>query len=107
MIHPPNAALLKVTTFWFCPNCKFEDVTSEVRPHTRFHNCVALAGISAPMFPKGTKVKVTAVEREDYIGPDQLVRRDANGRPIMSVITEREDGTDVMVFAPTALARLT
>lgn len=108
MNPPSNGVLLKVTTFWFCPNCKLEDATQEERPHTRFHTCPALGMISAPMFPKGTRVKVTAREREDYIGDEtrQIVHRDANGRPIMSVVTEREDGQDVMVFAPTVVARI-
>lgn len=101
---------VEVRTFWFCPNCKLEDVSLD-RPLpagsvvSRFHNCPRLAGVIAPLLPKGTKAKVTAVERGDYVGSD-LVRLDGNGRPIMSVITEREDGTDCIVFAPTAVAHL-
>jgi len=87
-------------TYWACPNCMAEDKTSEARPHTRFHQCPGLGGIIAPMLPKGTKAKVHAVEREDYIGNEQV--RLQNGRPIMAVVTEREDGQDVAVFAPTA-----
>jgi hypothetical protein len=48
--------------------------------------------------------KVTAHEREDYIGTDQV--RLTAGRPVMSVTTERDDGRDVVVFAPTATARV-
>ena len=48
------------------------------------------------MVPAGTKAKVTAVEREDYIG-DEIAGR------VMAVKTERPDGSnDVAVFAPTA-----
>lgn len=94
--------LIKVRHFWYCPNCRLEDSTTEVRPHSRFHPCPALAMMLAPMLPVGTKAKVVAREREDYIGKED-VQFDANGRPIMSIITERDDGsTDVMVFAPTA-----
>jgi hypothetical protein len=46
------------------------------------------------------------VEREDYIGT-QEVPVDANGRPVMSVITERPDGSnDTIAFAPTARLRI-
>jgi hypothetical protein len=41
-----------------------------------------------------------AVEREDYIGTDRVLLHD--GRPIMAVVTERNDGEDRTVFAPTA-----
>jgi len=91
---------------WECPNCPAEDVTREAQPHSRFHNCPGLAGLSAPMVPAGTKAKVEAVEREDYIGAED-VQYDGNGRPIMSVVTERWDGSnDVAVLAPTAHGRL-
>lgn len=86
---------------WECPNCPATSVTREAQPHTRFHNCPGLAGISAPMVPAGTKAKVTAHEREDYIGGED-VQYDGNGRPIMAVVTTRDDGNDVAVFAPTA-----
>lgn len=87
---------------WACPNCSFTDVTHEAQPHTRYHACVGLKGLTAPMIPAGTKVRVSAVEREDYIGTEQ-VQTDIEGRPVMAVVTEREDGSnDVAVFAPTA-----
>jgi len=56
------------------------------------------------MVPAGTRCKVEAREREDYIGNEQ-VQTDINGRPVMSVVTTRDDGQDVAVFAPTATAR--
>lgn len=84
-----------------CPNCDFTDVTREAAPHTRFHACPGLAGLTAPMVPVGTAAKVEAVEREDYVGGED-VRFDGDGRPIMSVITTRDDGTDLVVYAPTA-----
>ena len=51
----------------------------------------------------GTKAKVTVTEREDYVG-DEVVATDATGRPVQSVITERDDGQDVAVYAPAATA---
>lgn len=86
---------------WECPNCDFTDVTREVEPHTRFHACAGLNGFSAPMVPAGQRCKVEAVEREDYIGGED-VQMDAAGRPIMNVTVTRDDGTDVAVYAPTA-----
>jgi hypothetical protein len=90
---------------WFCPNCKLEDVTNEARPHSRFHVCPKLRGLTAPMLPKSMDAKVTVHEREDYVGTEDVFR-DAEGRPIMSIVTTRADGTnDAMVFAPTAHLR--
>jgi len=89
---------------WECPNCPATDVTHEAEPHTRFHACRGLNGLTAPMVPAGTKCKVEAVEREDYINGD-LVHTDGEGRPVMSVITTRDDGQDCAVFAPCANAR--
>lgn len=97
LLEPP-------VTRWECPNCDATDTTRVAGPHSRFHACSGLAGMTAPMVPEGTSVKVTAIEREDYIG-DEDVQTDANGRPVMQVVTERADGTDVIVFAPTAHSR--
>ncbi len=68
----------------------------------QFHECPAL-GIMAPLIPEGMKADVRKVEREDYVG-GETVRLDADGRPIMSVVTVREDGQDAAVFAPLAKA---
>jgi hypothetical protein len=85
---------------WECPNCSLTDVTGQVP--NRYHPCAGLNGVMAPMVPAGQRVKVTANEREDYIGKEK-VQLAPNGRPVMSVVTERPDGSnDVMVFAPSA-----
>jgi hypothetical protein len=53
------------------------------------------------MVEAGDRVKVTVNEREDYIGDETVTS--VGGRPIMSVVTERQDGSnDVVVFAPAA-----
>lgn len=85
---------------WSCPNCSFEDVTREAAVHTRYHTC-RRSGLLAPMVPAGTRAKVELVEREDYVGRE-LVQTDAHGRPVMAVLTTRDDGTDCAVYAPTA-----
>lgn len=84
---------------WACPNCTEYAVT--VGQANRFHNCRALAGLAVPMVPAGTRCKVEMREREDYVGTED-VQYDGNGRPVMSVVTTRDDGQDCAVYAPTA-----
>lgn len=90
---------------WSCPNCTLEDVTREAQPHTRFHACKGLHGLTAPMVPAGTRAYVHAVEREDYVGTEKVQLHE--GRPVMAVVTERDDGEDRAVFAPTATGGVT
>jgi len=89
---------------WECPNCDLTEVTHEATPHTRFHACRGLRGLTAPMVPAGTKCKIEAHEREDYIGKE-MVQTDGEDRPVMSVITTRDQGQDCTVYAPCATAR--
>ncbi|WP_143589852.1 hypothetical protein [Streptomyces africanus] len=70
----------------------------------RFHTCPGLAGLLAPMVLEGVRARVRAVVREDYVGGED-VRYDDEGRPVMSVVTERDDGRDCVAFAPTAHVR--
>lgn len=98
-----TATILTAEQHWTCPNCALEDVT-HFAPDvvaSRFHPCPGLNGITAPMVPAGTRCKVEAVERGDYINGD-LVTVDGAGRPIMQVLTTRDEGNDVAVFAPCA-----
>lgn len=89
---------------WECPNCPATDVTRQAGRHIRFHTCRGLRGLTAPMVPAGTKAKVVAHEREDYIAGD-MVQVDGEGRPVMSIVTTRDEGQDVTVLAPCATAR--
>jgi hypothetical protein len=57
------------------------------------------------MVPAGTKCKVEAIEREDFVG-DETVTTDGEGRPVMSVVTTRDHGQDCVVFAPCATANV-
>lgn len=63
-----TAAVLQRTQRWSCPNCPAESVTHDASPHTRFHACRGLYGLTAPLVPAGTSCKVIAIEREDYVG---------------------------------------
>lgn len=94
--------LLSTERRWYCPNCPLEEVTFEARPHSRFHTCPGLRGLTAPMLPVGTKAKVEARERDDYVGSEDVQLDPERGRPVMSVVTTRDEGQDVVVFAPTA-----
>ncbi|MGW6255424.1 hypothetical protein [Streptomyces sp. NPDC055085] len=92
---------------WACPNCSKADITREVQPHTRFHECLGLGGIQAPMVPADqvSSVRVRSIEREDYEGSERGLARDDEGKSIMAVETEYLDGhTDVAVFPGTATA---
>lgn len=93
--------LLAPEHHWTCPNCPATHVTHESRPHTPFHACRGLRGLTAPFVPAGTKAKVEAQEREDYVA-GELVQTDGEGRPVMSVVTTRDNGQDCAVLAPTA-----
>jgi hypothetical protein len=97
--------LAPVVRSWYCPACKLS-VTKPVRMdgyHSEMHICPKMSFLLAPMLPAGTKGKLERHEPEDYVGR-QLVRVDGNGRPAMNITTVRDDGQDVVVFAPTATA---
>lgn len=100
-----------IIQLWVCPNCKQTghsrvEVTRGFaqKPHARFHHCAGLRGLWAPMVTAESRVQVTAVEREDYVGEDEgNVPTDENGRPVMAVRTDYADGSnDLAVMAPTA-----
>ena len=88
---------------WECPNCDATHVTHGSRPHTPFHSCRGLKGLTVPFVAAGTAAKVVPVERGDYVGSED-VQTDGEGRPVMSVVTTRDDGQDCTVYAPTAVA---
>lgn len=93
---------------WECPLCRKEDFTDGRRLKSgevasRFHPCPSLGLMLTPMIPAGTKAKITANERGDYVGKE-IIQTDAYGRPIMSITVERPDGSnDTVVFAPTSV----
>ncbi len=89
---------------WYCPNCGKRDQTYEPKAHSRFHVCPKLYGLTAPMLPTGTRASVKAVVREDYVGKD-MVQVDDRRKPVMSVVTTRDNGQDVAIFAPAATAQ--
>lgn len=96
--------LVRRVTYWYCPNCHKESVTFEAKPHMQTHVCPKLAMLSAPMLQKGVRAKVERVLRQDYVGKE-IVRKDADGKVPMSIVTTRDNGQDAIVFAPTATGR--
>lgn len=45
-------------------------------------------------------------EREDYTRPGEIVTRLEDGRLPMNVVTDRDDGQDVTVYAPCVVSKL-
>lgn len=94
-------AVLHAEQRWVCPNCPASART--VGQPNRFHDCQSLGGLTTPMVLDGVDCKVVAVEREDYIGREDV--RLVNGRPVAAVNIVRADGSnDCVVYAPTAKA---
>jgi len=88
---------------WHCPQCGLTHQTRDPRIAVPLHPCPKLRGLMAPMLAKGTAGKIELREREDYVGSElvQLVE----GRPVMSMVTTRDAGTDARIYVPTATAR--
>lgn len=90
---------------WECPSCHARHRSFETRPHTPMHPCRAQGGLQVPFVPAGEveAARHAVVVREDYVGGEQGVRFDGDGRPVSAVRTERRDGSnDVHVFAGVA-----
>lgn len=100
----PEIPILPARLDWDCPNCSETSVTNEARPHTRFHVCAGLGGLTTPLVQKSANrgsVRVRKVVREDYVGKEHGLTYDNEGQPIMAVVTDYDDGTnDAAVFAP-------
>jgi hypothetical protein len=106
-----DTPLLTATRDWHCPNCGHTERTQggPAVPvgggAARFHRCAKLRGMLAPLLLAGVSAKVEVREREDYVGREAVTLDPERGRPVMSVVTTRDDGQDVVVFAPTATGR--
>ena len=90
---------------WMCPECKKTDSTNDDGKGTRYHRCPKMRGISIPFMPDGTKAKLVLREREDYINGELVQLDPERGRPVASLTTIRDNGQDVIVYAPTATAK--
>jgi hypothetical protein len=86
---------------WHCPNgCFCTERTPALPPNsTRYHVCPKLHGLNAPLTRVGADVKVTAVERETYLGKEIQTMGD-DGKPYMAINTERADGSNDRIVHP-------
>jgi len=101
-----GAFLLDAYQDWYCPNCGLEDRTRPQPPNaSRYHSCSGLHGLNAPLIRAGVRCKVTAEERQDYLGTEIQARGD-DGRQYMAVRTTADDHDDLLVFAGLARAEL-
>ncbi len=96
--------ILAPITDWYCPNCGKRDTTHEARPHSRMHTCPKLRFLTAPMLRAGVQAKVELREREDFIAGEKVQLDPELGRPVMSMVTTRDAGTDARIYVPTATA---
>ncbi len=87
---------------WHCPECKKTDVTNDDGRGTRYHVCPKMRGLSVPFVLEGVSAKLVLREREDYVGKEQVQLDPERGRPVMSLSTERDNGNDLIVYAPAA-----
>jgi len=61
--------------------------------------------LTAPLVRVGTRCKVEAEERADYLN-GEIQNTGDDGKPYMAIRTTREDGDDLAVNAGLAQARL-
>ena len=90
-----------LTRRWSCPNCTSNALTYDDK--IPYHPCRGLVGLMAPLVVDGTNCKVEAVERGDYVG-SETVQTDGEGRPVMAIVTTRDDGQDCAILAPLVTA---
>ena len=101
-----DVPLLQAAQAWECPNCDLTDVTAPLPPgSSRYHTCAGLHGLNAPLVRAGTRCKVTAALREDYLNGDEQARGD-DGKPYMNVRTTYDDHDDLIVNAGLARAEI-
>lgn len=95
----PAALLVQPVLRWECPNCAVTDVTPPLPPgSSRYHACAGLHGLNAPLVPAGTRCKVEAAEREDYLNGDVQATGD-DGRPYMNIRVTRDESESLYVNA--------
>lgn len=109
-MHTP---ILESERHWECPSCGYQTTTTRGGIITPMHACPKQTGLQMPLVQvldngglKAGTVRHVVVERQDMIGPNEVVLLDDQGRAIQAVRTERADGSnDCHVFAPLATLR--
>lgn len=93
--------VVQMDTYWQCNSCGMQHIEkARAEVTTPMHACRGLAGAWVPFVPAGSDARLRVEERQDYIGKD-IPFTDANGRVLMAVYTQREDGEDCHILAPT------
>ena len=106
MAETVNVPLLYARQDWECPNCDVRETTQALPPNaSRFHTCAGLHMLTAPLVRAGTRCKVEAAVRDDYLN-GEIQNSGDDGKPYMNVRTTRDDGEDLAVNAGLARARL-
>lgn len=101
-----SVPLLHVMLDWYCPNCWVTCQAPPVPPgQAKMHTCPGLHMLTAPLIPAGTRCKVEAEERQEYLGTEVQKTGD-DGVPYMAVRTTRDEGDDLIVNAGLAKGRL-
>ena len=90
---------------WHCPACGLTDRTQQHGYHVRYHTCPKTRMLSIAMLPAGTAGKIVVHEREEYVGKE-IVQYDQAGRALVSAETVRDNGNDLIVYAPMARASI-
>lgn len=85
---------------WQCPSCGRE-TRVDGKYGAVVHRCPKLGGLTTPYVRKGVVAEHRVVLREDHVG-DELVQTDDQNRPVQAIVTTRDNGQDVRVFAPAA-----
>jgi hypothetical protein len=102
----PDIPLLHAFDDWYCPNCTVTERTESLPPNaSRFHTCAGLHMLSAPLIrDDGTRCKVEAEEREEYLGTETQAHGD-DGKPYMAIRTTYDDHDNLVVNAGLAQVR--
>lgn len=88
---------------WHCPQC---GATARTKPEpNRWHPCPKLKGLSVQMLRKGVAGSIRIVERQDFVGKERVQLLGEDRRPVMSVVTTRDNGQDAVVYAPMVVGR--
>lgn len=97
-----NAGAVLLQQHWECPDRHCTSWATTVDGKVPMHRCPQLRGLLTPLVAAGSRAKQEPVERGDWVG-DEAVQLDGDGRPVMSVVTTRDDGQDATVYAPLAV----
>lgn len=107
----PSLPVLDPRRYWECPSCFAQHITTAPGALTPMHDCKEHKGMAVPFvqrFPgrlNQPALHHRLIERGDYVGNEKGLRRDAEGKPVMAVHTERKDGShDSHVFPGRAQA---